>query len=109
MALNSDHLTGFAVGLGAAAFGFYYYKKNQKQVDEFLQEHGIELPSAGVVDVSGMSLKDLVLEKERLEDIIAEREYEMQQQKKKGSKPATTTKNTKKKTTRKKALKTTKP
>jgi len=47
MAINSNHVTGFAVGLGVAAVGF---------------------------DAGGMSLEDLVREKERLEDLIAERE-----------------------------------
>jgi len=75
MAVSSDHITGFAIGLGAAALGFYLYKNNQRQVDEFLRKYGIELPAGGSLDTDSMSIEDLVSEKERLEDLIAEREY----------------------------------
>jgi hypothetical protein len=75
MAMSSDHITGFAIGLGAAALGFYLYKNNQRQVDEFLRKYGIELPAGGSLDTDNMSIEDLVSEKEKLEDLIAEREY----------------------------------
>jgi len=74
MAINSNHVTGFAVGLGVAAVGFYIYKKNQAKVDEWLRSQGISVPGSPGVDAGGMSLEDLVREKERLEDLIAERE-----------------------------------
>ena len=76
MALNSQHVTGFVVGLGAAGLGFYVYKKNQKQIDEFLKSQGINLPAAAEADFSELTLEELVAEKERLEDLIAEREME---------------------------------
>ncbi len=75
MALSSQHVTGFVLGLGAAAAGFYFYKKNQKQVDEWLRKQGIELPVASAGDHSAMTLEELVREKENLEDLIAEREH----------------------------------
>ena len=74
MAFNSDHLTGFAVGLGAAALGFYMYKKNQANVDGWLRQQGINVPQAANGNPAVMNLEDLVAEKERLEDLIAERE-----------------------------------
>jgi len=74
MALTSQHITGFAVGLGVAAVGFYMYKQNESEVDEWLRRQGINLPSAAIKDYSAFSLEELVLEKERLEDMIAERE-----------------------------------
>lgn len=74
MSMKSEHLTGFAVGLGAAAVGYYLYMKNKTQVDQFLKEHGIDMPSGPVVDAANLSLEQLILEKERLEDMIAERE-----------------------------------
>lgn len=74
MAINTDHITGFAVGLGAAAIGFYAYKKNQAQVDKWLRQQGVNVPVAAAQDTVSMSFEDLVREKERLEDIIAERE-----------------------------------
>ncbi len=75
MSFSSDHITGFAIGLGAAALGFYLYKNNQHQVDDFLRSHGIDLPAGGSMDTGNMTLEDLVAEKEKLEDKIAEREY----------------------------------
>lgn len=74
MAIKPDHLTGFAVGLGAAAVGFYLYKRNQKKVDQWLRSQGVNVPGGEGSDPSGMSLEELVAEKERLEDLIAERE-----------------------------------
>jgi hypothetical protein len=76
MAVNSQHITGFVVGLGAAGLGFYVYKKNQKQIDEFLKSQGINLPSGVEADYSALTLEELVAEKERLEDLIAEREMD---------------------------------
>ena len=34
MNITSDHVTGFVVGLGAAALGLYMYKKNEAQIDQ---------------------------------------------------------------------------
>lgn len=76
MAVNSQHVTGFVVGLGAAGLGYYVYKKNQKQIDEFLKSQGINLPTSPGADYSEFTLEELVAEKERLEDLIAERELE---------------------------------
>lgn len=75
MQIRSEHITGFVVGIGAAAAGFYYYKKNQPQVDAFLRKHGIELPAGGAADTGSMTIEQLIAEKETLEDLIAEREY----------------------------------
>ena len=74
MAINTDHITGFAVGIGAAAVGFYAYKKNQSRVDGWLRQQGINVPAAAAAESGSMTLEELVLEKERLEDLIAERE-----------------------------------
>lgn len=74
MAINSSHLVGFAVGLGTAAAGIYLYKKNQPQIDAWLRQQGINLPLGDSRDRSAMSLEELVLEKEHIEDLIAERE-----------------------------------
>ena len=75
MQIKNEHVTGFVIGLGAAAAGYYFYKKNQPQVDAFLREHGIELPATDGQDLHSMTLEQLVAEKETLEDLIAEREY----------------------------------
>jgi hypothetical protein len=73
--ITSQHLTGFAVGLGAAAVGFYLYKKNQPAIDEWLRRQGVTLPNSTLREYDDLALEDLVAEKERLEDLIAEREY----------------------------------
>ncbi len=76
MTISNDHLSGFVFGVGAAAAAYYYYRKNQPQVDEFLRKQGIELPTLQTQrDVTDWSIEDLVREKERLEDLIAEREF----------------------------------
>ncbi len=72
--ITSQHITGFVVGVGVAGFGFYLYKKNQPQVDEFLRRQGIQLPAVSTKDYAAMSVQELVAEKEKLEDLIAERE-----------------------------------
>jgi hypothetical protein len=76
MNFTSDHVTGFVVGLGVASLGFYMYKKNEAQVNEWLRSQSINFPFPGfqAKDQSGMSLEELLREKERLEDLIAERE-----------------------------------
>ena len=73
MAINSNHITGFLVGMGAAGVGFYIYKKNQSKVDAWLRRQGINVQSAGGQDPGSMTLEELVAEKERYEDLIAER------------------------------------
>ena len=73
--ISSQHVTGFAVGVGTAAVAFYLYKQNQPAVDEWLHKQGIQMPSSAARDHTAMTLEELVAEKERLEDVIAEREY----------------------------------
>ncbi len=79
MPITSQHVTGFVVGLGVAAAGFYFYKMNQKQVDAWLVSQGVHLPGASANDYSSMTLEELVRQKESLEDLIAEREYAAEQ------------------------------
>ncbi len=76
MSISSDHVTGLVVGVGVAALGFYLYKKNEAQVNEWLRSQSITFPFSGspAKDQSGMSVEELLREKERLEDLIAERE-----------------------------------
>ena len=74
MAITTDHLVGLAVGVGAAAAAYYLYKKNQTRVDDWLRQQGVNLPAGSGKETAAMSLEELVREKERLEDLIAERE-----------------------------------
>jgi hypothetical protein len=76
MSITSDHVTGLVVGLGVASLGFYLYKKNEAQINEWLRQQSIPFPFSGspAKEQSGMSVEELLREKERLEDLIAERE-----------------------------------
>lgn len=74
MEITSHHVSGFVIGVGTATAAYYFYKKNQSQVDEFLRRQGIQLPDSGVKEYNSMNLQELVTEKEHLEDLIAERE-----------------------------------
>ncbi|MBS6019709.1 MAG: hypothetical protein KH846_05855 [Leptotrichia wadei] len=56
--IKKEHLVGAAVGVGTVAVGYYLYKKNQSKVDSFLRKQGINIKTT----------------KERLEDLIAEKE-----------------------------------
>ena len=85
MAITSQHVTGFVAGLGVSALTFYMYKKNQAKVDQFLNEHGIQMSALVERDPQSMSLKELIKAKEDLEDMIAEREFEETQSEKKNA------------------------
>ena len=85
MAINSQHVTGFAVGFGVSALSFYVYKKNQAKVNQFLNDHGIQVSSLMERDPDSMSLEELIKTKEDLEDMIAEREFEEKQAEEKKS------------------------
>lgn len=79
MPVTNNHVTGFLVGVGVAAAGFYAYSRNKKKINAFLRNQGIKVPEQPAIDVSKLSFEELVAEKERLEDLIAEREYEAKQ------------------------------
>lgn len=72
-------LIGAFTGAGLAFSGIYLYKKNKDRIDAFLRSQGIDIPAPGEADYSAMELKELVEAKERLEDIIAEKEFEAKQ------------------------------
>ncbi len=74
--INKDHVTGFVVGVGVAATGYYVYMKNKDKVDDFLAGHGIYVPKVEAEDFKEMTLEELVLRKENIEDLIAEKEMD---------------------------------
>lgn len=71
--INSDHIKGALVGVGVCAVGYYIYRRNQRQVDSFLKEKGIDVCSNTSKDYRTMSLEELMETKELIEDIIAEK------------------------------------
>ena len=80
MRVSSQHIIGFAAGVGTAAMGFYLYKKNQCKIDNFLRSHGIKIADSGAKNYDNLTLEELVTEKEKLEDLIAEREMAGQEE-----------------------------
>lgn len=72
--ITRDHVIGFLGGVGLSVAALYLYKKNKAGVDEFLRSQGIQVPAGQGAASLSMSLEDLVREKERLEDLIAEKE-----------------------------------
>ncbi len=77
--VGREHVTGFVVGVGIAAAGYYLYMKNKDKVDETLSEYGIRIPGPEQQDMSKLTLEELMLKKETIEDLIAEKEMELQQ------------------------------
>jgi hypothetical protein len=74
MKVNANHVIGFVAGAAVTAGGFYLYKRNQAHVDKWLRQQGINIPSHATADPATMSLEELVTQKEKFEDMIAERE-----------------------------------
>ena len=77
-AINKDHLKGAAVGVGVGAVGYYIYKKNQTKVDGFLKKQGINVQTVNHKDYANMSLEELMESKELIEDLIAEKEVNVE-------------------------------
>lgn len=75
--INNDHLIGAAVGVGACTIAYYVYKKNESQVDTFLKNQGISMPSSSSKDYNNMNIEELMETKELIEDVIAEREVSL--------------------------------
>lgn len=74
MSITTNHLVGAAVGVGVAAAGFYLYAKNRDKVDQFLRTHGMNVPVREDKPLAKMSIEELATLKEKVEDILAERE-----------------------------------
>lgn len=72
--VTRDHVTGFVVGVGVAATGYYVYMKNKDSIDEFLANHGIYVPAQENENLKELTIEELVLKKETIEDLIAEKE-----------------------------------
>lgn len=71
---KKDYVTGFLLGVGVSAAGYYLYKKNQGKVDGFLKKQGIKIKTSDTNNFTEYDLEDLVETKEHLEDLIAEKE-----------------------------------
>ena len=96
MPVTNDHIVGFAAGVGVAAVAFYWYDQNRERVDEFLQSQGIGMgqpgaplggapqypppPSSDGTGRQAPTVEELMAQKERLEDMIAELLAKQEQQ-----------------------------
>lgn len=76
--INSDHIMGAVVGVGVCAAGYYLYQKNEDQVNTFLKKQGINVPASSGKDYNNMTIEQLMETKELIEDIIAEKEVEVE-------------------------------
>lgn len=98
--MNGDHLVGFVAGVGVTALAIYWYNQNQERIEQFLQAQGMPPPGypgmygwspasqaqsqAQPVATTGqgrqVSLRELIAQKEQLEDLIAEVQASQQQE-----------------------------
>lgn len=73
----SPLVKGILIGVGASTLGFCLYKNNEEKVDEFMRRHGINVKTPAA-SYETMGVEDLMRAKERIEDLIAEKEMEEQ-------------------------------
>ncbi|MCW9134140.1 hypothetical protein OF830_25450 [Bacillus paramycoides] len=74
MALNRDFLMGFVSGAVVGAVGYRLYEQNGGQLQRLVQPNGVfggGVPQQGAGSYQP-SVEELVAQKERLEDMIAE-------------------------------------
>lgn len=76
--INKDHVKGALVGVGVCAASYYIYKKNQSKVDAFLKKQGINVQTVNHKDYTNMSIEELMESKEIIEDLIAEKEMNVE-------------------------------
>ncbi len=72
--IENKYLVGAAVGVAGTAAAVYVYNKKRVVINDFLRQHGIDIPEVSGTDYSNMSLEELVSTKEHIEDLVAERE-----------------------------------
>jgi hypothetical protein len=71
MAFNRDFLMGFVSGTVVGAVGYRLYEQNNGQLKSLVQNN---LPSLSIqAPRADLTLEDLVSQKERLDDLIAEK------------------------------------
>ncbi len=80
MIITKEHLVGFAAGVGVSALSYYIYKKNEQKVEDFLKTHKINIKEGSSSNYENLNLEELVLKKEQLEDLIAEKEMAAKEQ-----------------------------
>lgn len=76
MAMNKDFLMGFVSGTVVGAVGYRLYEQNSGQLKQLIQQAPSPSEFGGFNDahVAAPSVEELVAQKERLEDLIAEKQ-----------------------------------
>lgn len=80
MAMNKDFLMGFVSGTVVGAVGYRLYEQNSGQLKQLIQQapspvnFGGANNNATAGNTSVPSVEELVAQKERLEDLIAEKQ-----------------------------------
>ena len=64
-------LKGILIGVGASAAAFYLYKRHEDKVDSFLRDQGFDV---GCGCDGELAIEELMHVKEKVEDLIAEKE-----------------------------------
>lgn len=72
MAFNQDFLLGFVSGTVVGAVGYRLYEQNSGQLQRLLQPAAQGFRQQATATAQHPSLEELVAQKERLEDLIAE-------------------------------------
>ncbi|PHA02314.1 hypothetical protein COE51_03450 [Bacillus pseudomycoides] len=72
MALNKDFLMGFVSGAVVGVVGYRLYEQNGGQLQRLVQPNGVFGGGAPQAGSYQPSVEELVAQKERLEDMIAE-------------------------------------
>ena len=74
--MSKDHILGFVGGVACTAAAFAWYSQNREKVQEFLavQEKAMSFarPAAAGEPAQKPTLQELMAQKERLDDLIAE-------------------------------------
>ena len=67
-------LKGILIGVGASAAAFYLYKRHEDKVDSFLRDQGFDVGCGCNGELDELSIEELMHVKEKVEDLIAEKE-----------------------------------
>lgn len=73
MIMNKDFLLGFVSGTVVGAVGYRLYEQNQGQLSQLIQNPISNIQPLQSVQKQDLTIEDLVAQKERLEDLIAEK------------------------------------
>ena len=77
MITNNQLVKGILIGAGVSLVAFCAYKSNEEKVDAFLNRHGIKVKTPGT-SLESLTIEELMRQKEDIEDLIAEKEMQVQ-------------------------------